>query len=61
MKKTFLKIFASLSLLSVGAYGAYLYACADDGWGFGNSLFAPEIMVKKPAYKPLFFDRRLYR
>ena len=32
MKKTFLKIFASLSLLSVGAYGAYLYACADDGW-----------------------------
>ena len=56
MKKTFLKIFASLSLLSVGAYGAYLYACADDGWGFGNSLFAPEIMVKKPAYKPLFFD-----
>lgn len=56
MKKTFLKIFASLSLLSIGAYGAYLYACADDGWGFGNSLFAPEIMVKKPAYKPLFFD-----
>ena len=57
MKKKILKLLAAGSLTAILGYGAYVYACADGGWGTNyTSVFSPEITVNNKDYEPFFYD-----